>query len=134
MDSPMRALPLGKPASFPRPRWSVSGDPRADIRAEPKPASGAPRVRALRNSVAALYWLLAQATPGMALMRPGSSSKDDGGEDMRLNPVLDRLSPYRAGPPLAEIRSRYGLETVARLSANESPYGPFPEVCGTRGR
>jgi histidinol-phosphate aminotransferase len=47
---------------------------------------------------------------------------------MRLNPVLDRLSPYRAGPPLAEIRSRYGLETVARLSANESPYGPFPEV------
>jgi histidinol-phosphate aminotransferase len=47
---------------------------------------------------------------------------------MRLNPVLERLTPYRAGPPMAEIRSRYGLERVARLSANESPYGPFPEV------
>jgi histidinol-phosphate aminotransferase len=47
---------------------------------------------------------------------------------MRLNPVLERLTPYRAGPPMADIRARYGLETVARLSANESPYGPFPEV------
>jgi len=47
---------------------------------------------------------------------------------MRLNPVLDRLSAYRAGPPLAEIRKRYHLDKVARLSANESPYGPFPEV------
>jgi len=47
---------------------------------------------------------------------------------MRLNPVLERLSPYRAGPPLADIQRRYRLDKVARLSANEVPWGPFPEV------
>lgn len=47
---------------------------------------------------------------------------------MRLNPVLERLTPYRAGPPMADIRRRYDLERVARLSANESPLGPFPEA------
>lgn len=47
---------------------------------------------------------------------------------MRLNPLLDRLTPYKAGPPVADIRRRYHLDRVARLSANESPYGPFPEV------
>jgi len=47
---------------------------------------------------------------------------------MRLNPVLEKLTPYRAGPPLADIRRRYHLEQIAQLSANESPWGPFPEV------
>jgi histidinol-phosphate aminotransferase len=47
---------------------------------------------------------------------------------MRLNPVLERLTPYHAGPPLADIVRRYHLERVARLSANESPRGPVPEV------
>jgi histidinol-phosphate aminotransferase len=47
---------------------------------------------------------------------------------MRLNPVLTRLAPYKAGPPLADIRERYHLDRVAQLSANESPHGPFPEV------
>ena len=47
---------------------------------------------------------------------------------MRLNPVLEKLTPYRAGPPLEDIRRRYRLERVSRLSANESPWGPFPEV------
>ena len=47
---------------------------------------------------------------------------------MRLNPVLEKLTPYRAGPPLEDIRRRYHLERVSRLSANESPWGPFPEV------
>jgi histidinol-phosphate aminotransferase len=47
---------------------------------------------------------------------------------VKLNPALDKLTPYRAGPPVADIRRRYRLERVARLSANESPYGPFPEV------
>lgn len=47
---------------------------------------------------------------------------------MRLNPVLERLTPYRAGPPLEDIRRRYHLERISRLSANESPWGPFPEV------
>jgi histidinol-phosphate aminotransferase len=47
---------------------------------------------------------------------------------MKLNPVLDRLTPYKAGPPLADIARRYQLQRLARLSANESPWGPFPEV------
>ena len=47
---------------------------------------------------------------------------------MRLNPVLEKLTPYRAGPPMEDIRRRYHLERVSRLSANESPWGPFPEV------
>jgi histidinol-phosphate aminotransferase len=47
---------------------------------------------------------------------------------MRLNPVLTKLTPYHAGPPVSELRSRYQLDRVARLSANESPFGPFPEV------
>jgi histidinol-phosphate aminotransferase len=47
---------------------------------------------------------------------------------MRLNPVLDKLTPYRAGPPLHEVQRRYQLERVALLSANEVPWGPFPEV------
>lgn len=47
---------------------------------------------------------------------------------MRLNPVLDKLTPYRAGPSWQEIQRRYQLERVAVLSANEAPWGPFPEV------
>jgi histidinol-phosphate aminotransferase len=47
---------------------------------------------------------------------------------MRFNPVLEKLTPYRAGPPLAQIRDRYHLGRLAELSANESPWGPFPEV------
>jgi histidinol-phosphate aminotransferase len=47
---------------------------------------------------------------------------------MRFNPVLENLTPYRAGPPLGDIRRRYQLEQVSLLSANESPWGPFPEV------
>jgi histidinol-phosphate aminotransferase len=47
---------------------------------------------------------------------------------MRLNPVLENLKPYHAGPSLDDIRRRYNLERVSRLSANESPWGPFPEV------
>jgi histidinol-phosphate aminotransferase len=47
---------------------------------------------------------------------------------MKFNPVLEKLTPYRAGPPLAEIRGRYLLDKVAILSANEVPWGPFPEV------
>lgn len=47
---------------------------------------------------------------------------------MRFNPVLEKLTPYHAGPPLAELRSRYQLDRLAILSANEVPWGPFPEV------
>lgn len=47
---------------------------------------------------------------------------------MRLNPVLEKLTPYHAGPLWQEVKRRYQLERVALLSANESPWGPFPEV------
>jgi histidinol-phosphate aminotransferase len=47
---------------------------------------------------------------------------------MRPNPVLERLTPYRAGPSIEDIRARYHLQRVSQLSANESPWGPFPEV------
>jgi histidinol-phosphate aminotransferase len=47
---------------------------------------------------------------------------------MRFNPVLDRLTPYRAGPSLGEIRKRYDLDRIVEMSANEVPWGPFPEV------
>jgi histidinol-phosphate aminotransferase len=47
---------------------------------------------------------------------------------MRFNPVLEKLTPYRAGPSIEDIRRRYHLEQVSRLSANESAWGPFPEV------
>ncbi len=47
---------------------------------------------------------------------------------MKFNPVLDRLKPYRAGPSLAEIRESYHVERLTQMSANEVPWGPFPEV------
>lgn len=47
---------------------------------------------------------------------------------MKLNPVLEQLTPYHAGPPVGELLARYQLERIARLSANESSLGPFPEV------
>ena len=47
---------------------------------------------------------------------------------MRLNRVLEKLTPYRAGPAWQEIQRRYQLERVVVLSANETPWGPFPEV------
>ena len=42
-------------------------------------------------------------------------------------PVLDRVTPYEAGPPLEALAAELGVELV-RLSANESPLGPSPRV------
>jgi len=47
---------------------------------------------------------------------------------MRFNPVLERLSPYHSGPSLDEIREQYHQDEIVQLSANEIPWGPFPEV------
>ena len=47
---------------------------------------------------------------------------------MRFNPVLERLTPYKAGPSLADIRERYKTDRILQMAANESPWGPFPEV------
>jgi histidinol-phosphate aminotransferase len=43
-------------------------------------------------------------------------------------PVLDRIAPYDAGPSLEALTAALGLETLVRLSANESPLGPSPRV------
>ncbi len=43
-------------------------------------------------------------------------------------PVLDRIAPYEAGPPLEALARRLGLADLIRLSANENPLGPSPHV------
>src|SRR5262245_41103948 len=40
--------------------------------------------------------------------------------------VLDKVAPYDAGKPLEAIAKELGIESVIRLSANESPLGPSP--------
>lgn len=50
------------------------------------------------------------------------------GVTLRFNTALDRLTAYKAGPPLSSIAERYGLDRVVMLGANECPEGPFPEV------
>jgi histidinol-phosphate aminotransferase len=50
---------------------------------------------------------------------------------MRFNPVLEKLTPYRAGPSLAEIKARYDVQRITEMAANEVPWGPFPEVVDT---
>jgi histidinol-phosphate aminotransferase len=47
---------------------------------------------------------------------------------MRLNPVLEKLTAYKAGPSLVEIKARYQVDHITEMAANEVPWGPFPEV------
>jgi len=42
--------------------------------------------------------------------------------------VLDQVAPYDAGKSLEAVARELGLDTVLRLSANESPLGPSPLV------
>ena len=42
--------------------------------------------------------------------------------------VLDQVAAYDAGKSLEAVARELGLETVLRLSANESPLGPSPRV------
>jgi histidinol-phosphate aminotransferase len=42
--------------------------------------------------------------------------------------VLDRIVPYDAGQPLEALERELGIETLVRLSSNESPLGPSPRV------
>src|SRR5262245_54347573 len=44
----------------------------------------------------------------------------------RWRPVLDKVLPYDAGKPLEALAKDLGIETLVRLSANESPLGPSP--------
>jgi len=45
-----------------------------------------------------------------------------------VRPSLHGLDPYRPGPSLAELTTRYGLAEVAKLNWNEGLQGPFPSV------
>lgn len=47
---------------------------------------------------------------------------------MRLNPAVDRISPYVGGRPIEEVAREYGVTDVVKLASNESPTEPFPEV------
>lgn len=42
--------------------------------------------------------------------------------------ALDLVSPYDAGKSLEALQRELGLDTIVRLSANESPLGPSPRV------
>jgi histidinol-phosphate aminotransferase len=42
--------------------------------------------------------------------------------------VLDRVSPYDAGKSIEVVARELGMDTVLRLSSNESPLGPSPRV------
>jgi histidinol-phosphate aminotransferase len=43
-------------------------------------------------------------------------------------PILDRLTPYEAGPPLEALARELGVADLIRLSANEHPVGPSARV------
>ena len=45
-----------------------------------------------------------------------------------LRPELMEIPPYNTGLGLNEVRSRYGITVVAKLSSNENPTGPAPQV------
>lgn len=48
----------------------------------------------------------------------------------RYRPEIAALSPYEVGRPISEVAREIGLEPdeIVRLTANETPYGPFPGV------
>jgi histidinol-phosphate aminotransferase len=48
----------------------------------------------------------------------------------RSNPILKRLRPYTPGPTAAEISARHGIapDRIVKLSSNEAPLGPSPQV------
>jgi histidinol-phosphate aminotransferase len=50
--------------------------------------------------------------------------------EARSNPILKRLRPYTPGPTAAEISARHGIDSdrIVKLSSNEAPLGPSPEV------
>ena len=46
----------------------------------------------------------------------------------RIRPEIEPLKPYLGGPGIEEVARLYGVRDVAKLSANETPLAPFPEV------
>lgn len=47
---------------------------------------------------------------------------------MEYRKILEKLSPYKPGKNLEEIKKEYGLENVIKLASNENPYGTSPKV------
>ena len=45
-----------------------------------------------------------------------------------VRPELPALAPYNAGLSSQAVRSRYGVEQIARLASNENPFGASPCV------
>ncbi|MFO7299793.1 MAG: histidinol-phosphate transaminase [Actinomycetes bacterium] len=47
-----------------------------------------------------------------------------------LRPEIDALSAYEVGRPIDDVARQYGVDpaTLVKLTANESPFGPFPGV------
>lgn len=51
-------------------------------------------------------------------------------------PEIAALSPYEVGRPVSEVARDLGLDpaSIIRLTANETPYGPFPGVAEVAAR
>ncbi|MBI3927408.1 MAG: histidinol-phosphate transaminase [Armatimonadetes bacterium] len=49
-------------------------------------------------------------------------------------PHIEKLQPYRAGKPIAEVQQEYGLERVVKLASNENPLGPSPLAAAAASR
>lgn len=51
-------------------------------------------------------------------------------------PEIAALSPYEVGRPISEVARELGLDpdSIVRLTANETPEGPFPGVDAATGR
>ena len=56
-------------------------------------------------------------------MNPLASAPDDS-----IRPALAAIRAYEAGKPIEEVQRELGLERVAKLASNESPFGPFERV------
>jgi histidinol-phosphate aminotransferase len=41
---------------------------------------------------------------------------------------LEKLQPYKAGKPIAELKREKGLTTIVKLASNENPLGPSPKA------
>lgn len=51
------------------------------------------------------------------------------GEEIRkMKKTVKALAAYQAELPVETVKAKYGLQHLARLSANESVYGPSPKV------
>jgi len=47
---------------------------------------------------------------------------------LSFKPYLAEVPPHVGSKPIEIVQAQYGLETIAKLSSNESPLGPSPQV------